>query len=175
MAGFPEVRGIGARLRYCGSTRETGPGTILVEQTLEGKKPRRAPTRRSCPGQGTGSSRERTPGGSKASKRACRPLTGEPDEEGTIGLRRHTQGCVQAVDLAVARKPSSRLMRLGSPPGGPQAKSWRGGESDRENPGLVAPAAVEREPARKKRPARAGTAPREGKALKGNSKGTRAA
>jgi len=39
------------------------------------------------------------------------------------------------------------------------------GESDRESLESSALAAVEREPARKQRPARAGTAPREGKAL----------
>jgi len=44
------------------------------------------------------------------------------------------------------------------------------GESDREAPAGTAPATVEREPARKKRPARAGAAPREGKALEGSSR-----
>jgi len=62
-------------------------------------------------------------------------------------------------------KTSSRLMRLGSPPGGLQAKSWRDAESDREELDHAALAVVGSEPARKQRPARAGTAPREGKAL----------
>jgi len=51
-----------------------------------------------------------------------------------------------------------------------QRAGARIGESDREAPAGTAPAAVERELARKKRPARAGTAPREGKALKGRSR-----
>jgi len=72
-------------------------------------------------------------------------------------------------------KTSSRLMRLGSPPGGLQAKSWRDAESDREVLDHAALAVVGCEPARKQGPARAGTAPREGKALEGSSKGTRAA
>jgi len=44
------------------------------------------------------------------------------------------------------------------------------GESDREDPAGAAPAAIGDEPARKQRPARAGAAPREGKALEGRSK-----
>jgi len=61
-----------------------------------------------------------------------------------------------------------------SPQGGRKAKSLRKGESGRETLLLVALATVGCEPARKQRPARAGTAPREGKALKGSSKETRA-
>jgi hypothetical protein len=44
------------------------------------------------------------------------------------------------------------------------------GESDRESPVSIALAAIEREPARKQRSARADTAPREGKALEGSSR-----
>jgi len=59
-----------------GSTRQTEPRTV-VERALEGENPRRAPT--GDPGQAMAEVvAERTPGGSKARKRACRPFTGEP-------------------------------------------------------------------------------------------------
>jgi hypothetical protein len=56
----------------------------VVERALEGEKPRRAPASRLRPGQGEKSASERTPGGSKASKWACRPLTGEPSVGGKV-------------------------------------------------------------------------------------------
>jgi len=70
------------------------------------------------------------------------------------------------------KEPSSRLMSPGSAFGRVrgQRAGANNGESDREAPAGTAPAAVEREPARKKRPARAGAAPREGKALEGSSR-----
>jgi hypothetical protein len=50
-----------------------------------------------------GSLSERTPGGSKASKRACRPLTGEPGVVEAGGLRGHTfTGGSDGAELAVA-------------------------------------------------------------------------
>lgn len=116
------------------------------------------------PWPGHGVADERTPGGSKASKRACRLLTGEPGVKENAGLEA-TRECETGGPLSSREKPSSRLMRLGPPPGGLQAKSWRGGESDREELDHAALAVVGCEPARKQRPARAGTAPREGKAL----------
>jgi len=94
----------------------------MLEQALEGKKPRRAPTRRPRPGQGQGSSSERTPGGSKASKRACRPFTGEPGVVRTDGQTGRAHGRAHEAGLAVTGQPSSRLMRLGSPPGEPPGK-----------------------------------------------------
>jgi hypothetical protein len=63
--------------------------------------------------------------------------------------------------------------RPGSRPGppGPRTASGPAGCGKRpEAPECVASAVVDHEPARKQRPARAGTAPREGKALEGGSK-----
>jgi hypothetical protein len=96
-----------------GSTRDTGPG-VWLEQALEGKKPRRAPTRRPHPGQGLGSPRERTPEGSKASKWACRPFTGEPD-----GLRAG-RGC--------GRRASARTTDLSRRCGEPCVPAHASGE-----------------------------------------------
>jgi len=78
-----------------------------------------------------------------------------------------TRKCDRAIGLAVAgsRRPGSCVSVC--PSGGPWAKSWRTGESDHEHLVSAALAAVEREPVRKQWLARAGTAPREGKALKG--------
>ena len=83
-----------------GSTRETEPRTV-VERALEGENPRRAPTG----GPDLAKVRavaERTPGGSKARKRACRPFTGElsaeEEQDGTCGTLRR----VEATGLANA-------------------------------------------------------------------------
>jgi hypothetical protein len=121
--------------------------------------------------------RERAPGGSKASKRACRPFTGE------LGLnelvdREGARKRIKPVGLATAgnRRPGSCvvrshetcLVRIARQRAGASvkaiARSWS----------RAALAVVERELARKQGPARAGTAPRDGKALKG-APGTRAA
>jgi len=82
---------VGVRPRSREPSRETGPG-IVLEQAFEGKKPRRAPTLlTSPPWPGYEVFGERTPGGSKASKRACRPLTGEPGVKETGGCRGHAR------------------------------------------------------------------------------------
>jgi len=77
------------------ASRETGPGTV-VEKTLKGENPRRAPAGDLSLAK-AGFVAERTPGGSKASKRACRPLTGEPSIRG--------KGTVRAVRESVPRRP----------------------------------------------------------------------
>jgi len=59
-------------------SRDAVPRAVL-EQAFEGMNPRRAPARQPSPRPGWQPSRERTLGGSKASKWACRRLTGEPD------------------------------------------------------------------------------------------------
>jgi hypothetical protein len=64
------------------------------------KNPRRAPTGRLSLAKARSSS-ERTPGGSKASKWACRPFTGEPDVRGS-GRIRAAHLCVEAAGLATA-------------------------------------------------------------------------
>jgi len=78
------------------STRLTEPGTV-VEEALKGKNPRRAPTSGLTLAKG-GVAAERTPGGSKASKRACRPSTGEPS---VLGKRTGTCGT-----FSVLRRPA---------------------------------------------------------------------
>jgi hypothetical protein len=116
---------------------------------------------------------ERTPGGSKASKRAWRPLTSEPSVrekcDGTCGARE----CVEATGLAIAGNLRPRLMR-------PRAhfrvgldgqRAGARGESGREDLSETALAVVDQRTRKEAgRPARAGTAPREGKALEGSSK-----
>jgi len=69
-----------------------------------------------------------------------------------------------------SKEPSSRPLRPASPHGRAEAKGRRGGESDREPSITSRRPRSRREPARKQRPARAGTAPRKVKALKGISR-----
>jgi len=63
------------------------------------------------PWPGHGVDGERTPGGSKASKWACRLLTGEPGVKENAGLEA-TRECETGDQLSSRGKPSSRLMRL---------------------------------------------------------------
>jgi len=62
------------------------------------------------PGQGKGLLRERASGGSKASKRACRPFTGEPDANERVG-REGARKRVKPAGLAITGNRRSRLMR----------------------------------------------------------------
>jgi hypothetical protein len=78
------------------STRVTEPRTV-VERALEGKNPRRAPTGF------LGLARyevvaERTPGGSKAQKRACWLFTGEPSVGGMRTVRAEHFGASRRPD-----------------------------------------------------------------------------
>jgi len=162
------ARGFGS-LRV--SPRETEPRTV-VERALEGENPRRAPTGGPGPGQVTGIVAERTPGGSKASKRACRPLTGEPNVGGK-GTVRAARSRAEATGLTIAGNLRPGSCVLGPPPGGffGQRAGADQGESGREAPADIASAAVETRTRKEaRRPARAGTAPREGKALQGSSR-----
>jgi len=92
MAGFLEAGEVGDRTPI--------PFVFVRNRTrnragasFRGEMPRRAPAWRPRPGQGTEVANERTPGGSKASKRACRLLTGEPDGKGKGGSCGHTRVC----------------------------------------------------------------------------------
>jgi len=94
---------------------------------------------------GDGVVAERTPGGSKASKRACRPLTGEPSVGG--------EGTVRATHLRVRRgdRTSDREERRpgscvpGLPSGGlERQRAGAKRESGRESSAGTAPAAVGR-------------------------------
>jgi len=96
-AGLPRAAYVAARDRTHGAAGACSRGEEAQEST--------GPT--TSPWPGRGSPRERTPEGSKASKWACRPLTGEPDvfEQGSSRQR---------VLLQRKREPSSRPMRPAS-------------------------------------------------------------
>jgi len=80
--------------------RETGPGTVVGQCSGGWRTP--GEHRRDGPSLAKArSSSERTPGGSKASKWACRPFTGEPDVRGS-GRIRAAHLCVEAAGLATA-------------------------------------------------------------------------
>jgi len=115
-----------------GSTRETEPRTV-VERALEG---RRIPGehRRAAPAwPGEGVVAERTPGGSKASKRACRPLTGEPSVggRGTVRAARLTRRGDRPSDREERRPGSASRVCLRAGSSGQRAgarqrnRSWR--------------------------------------------------
>jgi hypothetical protein len=96
--------------------RVTEPRTV-VEKTLEGKNPRRAPTGDLGLAK-AGVVAERTPGGSKASKRACRPFTGEPSVGGKGTVRATRLVRVEATGLATAGNLRHDSCVPGPPPGG---------------------------------------------------------
>jgi hypothetical protein len=125
----------------------------VVEQTLKGQQSQESTDGRPHPGQGHEVVAERTPGGSKASKRACRPLTGEPSVGGK-GTERavHSHECAEATGLAIEgiRRPGSCVHGgFTFLVGFTGQRVVATGEIDREAPAGTAPAAVEREPARK--------------------------
>ena len=159
-------------------SRSIGPG-VAVEEAPEGLKPRRATARRlrqgsgASPGFQRGRPRERTLGGSKASKRAIRPLAGEPGDSGrpscsSCGATRAWTG-----GLGDRRKRGPRLpvvpWTFAGPPHGSRTAP-RGKPSRR--PGASAPEVRSTSnPQGSTRPPEGGTALREGKALKGESQG----
>jgi len=92
---------------------------------------------------GDGVVAERTPGGSKASKWACRPFTGEPSVGGKWTARAAHLRCVEATGLASARNVRHGSCVPGPPSGGRERqRAGADRESDRESPAGTAPAAV---------------------------------
>jgi hypothetical protein len=154
------------------SSRVTEPRTV-VERALKGE---RTPGehRRAVPAwPGGGIVAERTPGGSKASKWACRPFTGEPSVGG--------KGTVRAAHLRVCRGDRTSVARNRRPgscvPGLPSGGlAWQRagairGKRPRSSCRRCAGGSRIANPQGSRRPARAGTAPREGKALEGKLQG----
>jgi hypothetical protein len=89
--------------------RSTAPGGTRSREHRPGRSARKA-----------GRSRERTPGGSKASKRACRPTTGEPDEKrarpGPTAWSSRSRG---------PRVPGSCVASLFSPASAGRESTWQ--------------------------------------------------
>jgi hypothetical protein len=149
-----------ARLRRRVFVQSTEP-EVVTEKALEGQKPRRAPARSAVGFFGRkleglrGRSRERTPGGSKASKRAKRPRAGEP--EGLLcRSSRSPCGATRAVDRRSSRSrgnhvPLSSVSNACPLHGGLRARLGRGaGWKPVGQPGnLRAGDTVDVEPARK--------------------------
>jgi len=122
-----DERGRGIEPRASAGT--TDRTRTVVERALEGDNPRRAPAVRSSSGQDEGRA-ERTPGGSKASKRACRSCTASPVFVGSGRYVRRAFGCGVATGLATARNRR------------PGSRAGATGESGREEPAATAPGAV---------------------------------
>jgi hypothetical protein len=143
-----------------------------MERTLEGnRKAQESTDRRGFARKGSGSRRERTPGGSKAPKRACRSFTGEPRRGREVAVEVACASGSYAADLAIARNLRHDSCVTG------RLHGWaRGKESSRMVKAVVEPPITthrqrsESEPAREKRPGKPGTAPRKGKALEGSSR-----
>jgi hypothetical protein len=122
-AGLPAPRTSSARYRARGPAGACSRGEEAQEST--------DPT--TSPWPGRGSPRERTPEGSKASKWACRPLTGEPDEleQGSSRQRvllQRSRGTV--VPAHASGKPSGEpWQRVGSAGKAPEKltsrRAWR--------------------------------------------------
>jgi hypothetical protein len=169
-AGRPEVHvARGSAPHVC--RRERPNPEPWWSELWRAREPQESTDGRSRPGQVSGSSRNGLPGGAKLrSGRAGRLRRAQCQWEvdGTCGTLR----CVEAAGLSDRREPSSRLMSPGSAFG--RARGRRAGAS-RVKAVVKIPQALRRrqsecEPARKQRPARAGAAPREGKALEGRSR-----
>jgi len=124
-----------------------------------------------------GRSRERTPGGSKASKRAKRPRAGEP--EGLLcRSSRSSCGATRTEDRRSSRSrgnhvPASSVSNACPLHGGLRARLGRGARwKPVGQPEIFAPETRSTSnPQGSRRPPKGGTAPREGKALKGESQG----
>jgi hypothetical protein len=115
-----------------------------MEQTLEGKRKAQESTdRRGFARKGSGSRRERTSGGSKAPKRACRSFTGEPRRGREAAVEVACASGSYAADLAIARNRRHGSCVTGRPHGWARGKeSSRNGESGRETPAHDAPAMI---------------------------------
>lgn len=144
----------------------------MVERALEGKRKAQESTgRRDLYPQGWGSRRERTPGGSKAPKRACRSFTGEPRRGWEAVVEVACASGSYAAVLAIARNRRPGSCVTGRPQGWARGKeSARTGKAVAKPPITTHRQRSESEPAREKRPRRLGTAPRDGKALEGSSR-----
>jgi len=121
---------------------------------------------------GSGSSQNGLPGGARLRSGRAGGLPASPV---FVGSGRHVRRAearrgdrTSDREETVVPAHASRVHLRVGPTG--QRAGASNGESGREDPAGSAPAVVEREPARKQRPARAGTAPREGKALEGSSR-----
>jgi hypothetical protein len=146
--------------------RSAEPGARM-EDALEGRNPRRAPARQQQPRPGLRPPRERILEGSKASKRACRRLTDEPGHGERIRRGRGAQAPRRADPVWWG---SAVLAHASGKPQGEPRQRVGAAVKARRTLAATAPATVEPEPAREQRLARASTALREGKALKGSSR-----
>jgi len=121
---------------------------------------------------GSRSSRNGLPGGAKLRSGRAGRSTASPVSVGSGRHVRHTPVC-RGDRTSDRRDPASRLMSPVSASG----RARRGEELARsvkaaaKTPQALRRRRSENEPARKQRPARAGAAPREGKALEGRSSG----
>jgi hypothetical protein len=120
---------------------------------------------------GVGSSLNGLPGGAKLRSGRAGRLPASPVSVGWGRYVRHTSVC-RGDRTSDRRDPPSQLMSPGSTFGWARAaKSWRGKvKAVVKILQALRRRRSESEPARKKRPARAGAAPREGKALEGRSR-----
>jgi hypothetical protein len=133
--------------REC-SLRDTEPGTV-VERALEGNRKAQESTGRRVTPAREGARRERTPGGSKAPKRACRSFTGEPRRDKGAAVEVACASGSYAADLAVARNLRHGSCVTGRLHGWARGKESArtgaralDGESGRETPDHDAPATI---------------------------------
>lgn len=145
------------------------PGTC-EEQALEGANAQESTGPTSSPWPGPGVVGERTPGGSKAAKWACRPFSGEPSlnrtERAQGGLSRAR---FRLEPVVAGIRCHGSVVPIGLRAGRGQ-RARRDGESGHGLPIKLRRRWSVTNLQGSTRPARAGTASREGKALKGSSR-----
>jgi hypothetical protein len=176
-AGLPRALGASRAVVAVVRTRGRGGASSGGAKTQESTGPGGRMLRRAQARRTRGRSRERTPGGSKASKRAERPRAGEP--EGLVSIVavgwRGNSRAGRAVST-VAGKPLARVQlshpASPSPEATSAARTRRAAETDRtaEGPSRRTSRSTPNPQGSNGRP-KGGAAPREGKALKGESQG----
>jgi len=110
------------------------------------------------------------PGGAKLRSGRAGLLPASPAWTGS-GRSQEACASTQPGRPSERREASSRLRCRGAPPGEPRLRAGASAESDAKPPTSPRRRWSNANPQGSTRPARAGTAPREGKALKGDSKG----
>jgi len=171
MAGRPEAyvaRGLELPTCVFASDRTQDRGGA----SSEGQEPQESTDGRPQPGQVLRSLRNGLPGGAKLRSGRAGRLPASPVSVGSGRYVRHTSGCVEATGLAPRGTVVPGSCVPGPPSGGRERqRAWRErGKRSRISRRHCAGDSRRANPQGSKWPARAGTAPREGKALEGSSR-----
>jgi len=140
-------------------------------ESSEGQEPQESTDGRPQPGQVMRSSRNGLPGGAKLRSGRAGRLPASPVSVGRERYVRHTSGCAEATGLATARNVvPAHASRVCLRAGSSGKELARNGKAAVNLLQALRRRRTSANPQGSKWPARAGTAPREGKALEGRSR-----